>query len=96
MAPADRSAEADGDGGGSTTEPCRCLACVGVPVGFRGEPESPVALPGSEPPSGIWTVNRGPRGRAPPVTEPAVLLVRAGGGKVASGIDGLRGFSSEL
>lgn len=55
VAPADRRAEADGEGGGSTTEPWRLCECVGVSAGLRGELEPPVTAlpPCSEPPSGI-------------------------------------------
>jgi hypothetical protein len=45
--------------------------------------ESPAALPVSDPPSGIWTVKRGPRGRA----EPLRLLDRDGGVNVVSDAD---------
>jgi hypothetical protein len=55
----------------------------------RGETESPpVALPSWEPPSGIWTVRRGPRARPPlEAGVPAVLklLERDGGVNVVSG-----------
>lgn len=97
MAPADKIAEADGDGGGSTMEPCRLCVCVGVSAGLRGELESPVTAlpPCSEPPSGICTVSLGPRGlpdNGPPVT----LFVRDGGAKVASGSETFRDLSMEL
>lgn len=52
-----------------------------------GEMESPpVALPGSEPPSGIWTVKRGPRGLAPLAVAVTVLKLsdREGGVKIRS------------
>lgn len=97
MAPADKSAEVDGEGGGNTMEPCRLCVCVGVSAGLRGELDSAVtALPlCSEPPSGICTVSLGPRGLAdkgPPVT----LLVRDGGAKVTSGKETFRDLSMEL
>lgn len=97
VAPADNSAEADGEGGGNTMEPCRLCVCVGVSAGLRGELDSPVtALPlCSEPPSGICTVSLGPRGLAD--NGPAVMLfVRDGGAKAASGSETFRDLSMEL
>lgn len=74
VAPAESSVVADGEGGGRTTVPCRCCAWETASAGFRGEFESPVALPpASDAPSGIWTVSRGGFGRAPPT---AVLIFR--------------------
>lgn len=55
----------------------------------RGEFDSPVALPpASDPPSGIWTLRRGPRGLAPPAALPTLTLPDCDGGvRVVSGID---------
>lgn len=97
VAPADNSAEADGEGGGKTMDPCRLCVWVGVSAGLRGELDSPVTAlpPCSEPPSGICTVSFGPRGLAdkgPPVT----LFVRDGGAKATSGSETFRDLSMEL
>lgn len=87
LAPADSSAEAEGDGGGRTG---RLLLLVlfwlGTSVLLRGEFESwPAGLPFSESPSGICTFRRG---RAPALLPPGVLrlLDREGGVKVVSGM----------
>lgn len=61
-----------------------------VSAGFRGEFDSAVrALPlPSDPPSGICTVKRGPRGRAPPGPPGSfALFEREGGVGADSGID---------
>lgn len=87
VAPADNKAEADGDGGGNTTELWRG-PCVGVIAGFRGEFDSPVAPalpPASDAPSGIWTVRRG---LAPPILPNLALFERDGGVNVVSGTTG--------
>lgn len=87
MAPADSNAEADGDGGGSTTE--FRGAVVGVLLGFRGELDSPVALPppSDAPSAGICTVSLGPRGLAPPAVG-KLLFLDGGGGNAASDVVG--------
>lgn len=86
VAPADSNADADGEGGGNTTELCRG-AFVGVIAGFLGELESALALPlASDAPSGICTVSRGLE--APPMLPILALLDREGGVKVVSGTAG--------
>jgi hypothetical protein len=71
-----------------------------VSAALRGEFDSAVRAlpPPSDPPSGICTVKRGPRGRAPPGPPAALVLFdRDGGVKVVSGIDDkdtVRDFSS--
>lgn len=95
VAPAESNVEADGDGGGRTSEPCRCVTCVVVSAAFFGDVPSAVGVPASEPPSGICTVSRGPRGRAPPAPPTLTLLDRDGGVKVVSGIDGVRDWSED-
>lgn len=90
MAPAERRAEAEGDGGGRTTpDECESVgrldgcdaASVEVP---RGDADSAVALPPSEGSSGIWTLSRGLAGTAPPPIRK--LFDRDGGVNVVSGI----------
>jgi hypothetical protein len=81
-APALKRADADGEGGGSTTEECesaRRLGCEPVAsVDSRGLlVESFVPSPPSEGSSGIWTFRRG---RLAPS---CALLVREGGVKVS-------------
>lgn len=90
-APADSSADAEGDGGGSTTE--LRGAVVGVLLGFRGEFDSPVALPppSDAPSAGICTVSLGPRGLAP-LALGKLLFLDGGGGKAASDVVGAAEF----
>ena len=92
MAPAERSAEADGEGGGSTTpEECESVGrldgCEAVSVdGPLGDADSAVALPPpSEDSFGIWTFNCG-LDPPPPVRR---LLEREGGVNVVSGTVGI-------
>jgi hypothetical protein len=89
VAPADSNAEADGDGGGSTMALRPNCGWAVFSVWARGDCVSTPALSeGSEPPSGIWTVSRGPRGREPALEPICRLLEREGGVKVVSGTGG--------
>lgn len=90
VAPAESSAEADGEGGGRTgPAPCvstplrRLPACEAVSCRFRGDVvDSCVLLPASDASSGICTLSLGLG--APPTRR---LLDREGGVKVVSGTE---------
>lgn len=98
-APADSRADADGEGGGSTTpEPEGCsedcpFRCVFAAVVAEWGDESPVALPPSDGSSGICTFRAG---RLPPPRD--ALFVREGGWKPSGAediedMDTLRGLA---
>lgn len=91
VAPADKMADAEGDGGGRTMpDECESVGLRRVDwdpasvVEFFGEADSAVALAPSEASSGISTRSRGRDAPPPPIRR---LFCRDGGVKVVSGTD---------